>query len=59
MNSGSWLVDFEGSANMISEAEVLDSVDMGHSTMYRLKHPSLGDIVLVSSVMGSGAVMKL
>jgi hypothetical protein len=56
-DEGAWKISWEKSVALISESVVVSKVDLSSSYLYRLSHPTHGDIVVVSSSCeGSGVV---
>lgn len=52
-------ITFDNSANLIAESNVEGRLDLGHSLLYRLRHPALGAIAVLNSALGQCAVMFL
>jgi len=50
-------LSYEESADLISESIVENSVDLGHSVMYKLLHPSMGRIVVLNSIGKCGIII--
>lgn len=53
------IITFDQSAELIGESEIVDRLDLGHSLLMRLKHPSHGNIAVLNSSVGQCAVMFL
>lgn len=49
----------EQGADILAESEILDSLDIGHSFIYKLLHPTHGRLVLVDCYAGDSAVMPI
>lgn len=52
-------ISFDESAELIEQSEVRSKLDLGHSLVYRLQHPEFGDIIVINSSSGSGALLKI
>ena len=52
-------ITFDASADLIAESSVEGRLDLGHSLLYRLRHPALGAIADLNSTLGQCAVMFL
>lgn len=52
------VVSYEETVDLIAESEVEGRLDLGHSFVYRLKHPLRGNIIVMNSSVGSGAVLQ-
>lgn len=44
---------------LVADSEQVSRLDLGHSTIHRLKHPALGSIVVLCSHAGDGALLAL
>ena len=51
------IISFEDSADLIAESDVEGRLDLGHSLVYRLKHPSKGNIIVMNCSSGACAVL--
>lgn len=51
------VLDYCEVANLIAESSVQSRLDLGHSFVYRVSHPVRGNIIVVSSFAGNGAVL--
>lgn len=40
------------SADILVDSEVVDCLDMGHSFLYKLRHPALGLLAMVNTSVG-------
>ncbi len=52
-------VTLEEVADIMEVSSVELELDLGHSFLYRVNHPSMGRIVLVNSSVGDSAVMPV
>jgi hypothetical protein len=52
-------IAYERGVDLIAESQVEESLDIGHSMVYRLKHPQEGTIVVVSSSVGQSAMVRV
>jgi len=52
-------VSFEDSAEIIESGECHEECDIGHATIKRMTHPSLGPIVLVHTAGEKSAYIKI
>lgn len=51
------IISYEESAALIDESTIENSLDLGHSIVYRLSHPKHGQLFVVSSAVGSSGAM--
>jgi hypothetical protein len=51
------IISFEDSADLIAESQVENRLDLGHSYVYRLKHPVKGSIIVMNCSSGACAVL--
>lgn len=52
-------IPYEQGVALIAESEVESSLDIGHSMLYRLRHPQHGAIFVMSSAIGDSAMTRL
>ena len=57
-NANTQAITYERGADLIAESQVEDRLDIGHSMVYRLKHPQEGAIVVISSSVGQSAMVR-
>lgn len=58
-NAKPQVINFDKAADMIAESKIESALDIGHSMIYTLTHPTEGALVLFNSAMGSSAFMTL
>lgn len=51
------LLSYEEGASLIDESVIEESLDLGHSIIYKLRHPQRGGIFLVSSAVGQSGML--
>lgn len=51
------IISFEDSADLIAESKVENRLDLGHSFVYRLRHPVKGSIIVMNCSSGACAVL--
>lgn len=51
------VITFDESADLIAESVVESRLDLGHSLMYRLRHPVMGGLIVLNSAVGQCAMM--
>lgn len=52
-------ITFDESAELIAVSETELRLDLGHSILYRLRHPTHGRIVVLNSAVGKCAILHV
>jgi len=53
------LLSYEEGAMLIDESIIEESLDLGHSVIYKLRHPRRGRVFLVSSAVGQSGMIPV